>query len=120
MTIQLEPLQIGGHEVLVAVVPRSGTERTSAAGDRVKNAALDALSGAQELISAVATGCMPAARSLAHMAMAPTSLEVDLGLSFSADGRIIVAGAGVEAGIVIRLHYDIQANPGADKEASRQ
>ena len=105
MNTKLTELRFGDQTVMVAAVLPPGTESTSSA-DRLRERAVDALEQARSTIEAVAKSTAETASRLKKAAMAPTSVEVELGIAFTAQGGVVVAGAGVEASIVVHLSYD--------------
>lgn len=99
-------LTFGDQQVLVSVVTVAGTEKTSA-DDRVRNKAIDALERASAVIDGLARSGASLAKNLGRAATSPTQLELELGIAFSINGDVIIAGAGVEASVAVHLHYDI-------------
>lgn len=106
MNTTLTELRFGDQIVSVAAVQPPGTEPTSAV-DKLSEKAVDALTKAQSTIEAVAHSAAETVARLAKAATSPASVEVELGIAFSAQGGIIVAGGGVEASIVVHLTYDL-------------
>jgi Trypsin-co-occurring domain 1 len=109
---KLTDLRFGDQTVTVAAVLPSGSESTSAA-DKIRGRAVDALEQAGSAIDAVAKSTVETASRLRKAAMAPASVEVELGLAFTVQGGVIVAGGGVQASIVVHLTYEL-----ADKNGS--
>lgn len=112
MNTELTELRFGDQTVMVATVQPPGTESTSAA-DRLRERAVDALEQARSAIEAVAKSAAETTSRLKKAAMAPASVEVELGIAFTAQGGVVVAGAGVEASIVVHLSYDLTAKDGS-------
>ncbi|MEV0472171.1 CU044_2847 family protein [Streptomyces prunicolor] len=106
MNSVLTELTFGDQRVLVSTVVPAGSEETSAA-NRLRERAVDALQQAGEAIEAVAKSVSETAGRLAKAAAAPTGIEVELGLAFTAQGGVVVAGGGVQASIVVHLSYDM-------------
>jgi hypothetical protein len=102
---KIQNLRFGDLNVQVAVIQLPGTEETSAA-DRLRDRAVDALQQAELAIEAVARSAADTVRKLKAKAISPSSVEIELGLAFTAQGGVVVAGAGVEASIVVHLTYD--------------
>jgi hypothetical protein len=102
----LTELRFGDQIVSVAAVQPPGTEPTSAVG-KLSDKAVDALTQAQSTIEAVAHSTADTVAKLAKAATSPASVEVELGIAFSAQGGVIVAGGGVAASIVVHLTYDL-------------
>lgn len=106
MNTVLRELRFGDQTILVSTVVPAGTEQTSTA-DRMRDRAVDALEQAREAVEAVAKSVSETATRLAKAAKAPTGIEVELGLAFTAQGGIVVAGGAVQASIVVHLTYDV-------------
>ncbi|WP_189269960.1 CU044_2847 family protein [Actinomadura citrea] len=104
MNSALRELTFGDQTVLVSTVVQAGTEETSAA-EGLRDRAVDALENAGEAIEAVAKSISGTAERLAKAAIAPTGIEVELGLAFTAQGGVVVAGGAVQASIVVHLSY---------------
>lgn len=105
---KLTELRFGDQTVTVAAVMSPGTESTSAA-DRLRERAVDALEQARSAIEAVAKSTAETAGRLKKAAIAPASVEVELGIAFTVQGGVVVAGGGVQASIVVHLSYDLAA-----------
>ena len=106
MNSKLTKLRFGDEIVLVSAVQVPGTESTSAA-DLVRERAVDALEQAKGAIEAVAKSTVETAGRLRKAAMAPESIEVELGIAFTVQGGVVVAGGGVAASLVVHLTYDL-------------
>jgi Trypsin-co-occurring domain 1 len=112
MTNKLTELCFGDEVVLVSAVQVPGTEPTSAA-DAVRNHAVDALERAGSAIEAVAKSTVDTVNRLRKVAVSPASVEVELGIAFTVEGGVVVAGGGVEASLVVHLTYNLDARPDA-------
>jgi hypothetical protein len=99
-------LRFGEETVMVATVVPPGSQLTSAA-DKLRERAVDALKGAGSTIEAVAKGTVETAGRLTKAALAPSAIEVEIGIAFTAKGGVIIAGGEVEASIVVHLSYDL-------------
>jgi Trypsin-co-occurring domain 1 len=106
VSIQLTELRFGDEIVLVSAVQVPGTQPTSAAS-RVRDHALDALEQAKDAIEAVAKSTVETAGRLKKAAIAPASIEVELGIAFTVQGGVVVAGGAVAASLVVHLTYDL-------------
>jgi hypothetical protein len=106
MSDRITKLRFGDEVVLVSAVQVPGTEPTDAAG-RVTGQAVDALEQAESTIEAVAKSTLKTASRLRKATTPPTSIEVELGIAFTVQGGIIVAGGGVQASLVVHLTYDL-------------
>lgn len=106
MSSKLTELRFGDEIVLVSTVQVPGTESTGAAA-RMRERAVDALEQARDAIEAVAKSTVETAGRLRKAAIAPESIEVELGIAFTAQGGVVVAGGGVEASLVVHLTYDL-------------
>jgi hypothetical protein len=107
MAGRVVPMRVGGVEVLVETIPVAGTEATSvldSAGDRV----MEAFDRAKSVISGVAASTVDVIKDIASSPVAhPDKVEVEFGLSFSAKGNVIVAGASAEATLKVTLKYQV-------------
>jgi hypothetical protein len=101
-------LRFGEETVMVATVLPPGSQPTSAA-DKLHERAVDALKEVESTIEAVAKGTVETAGRLTKAALAPASIEVEIGIAFTAKGGVIIAGGEVEASIVIHLSYNLSA-----------
>ena len=106
-------LRFGQETVMVATVLPPGSQPTSAA-DKLRERAVDALKEAGSTIEAVAKGTVETAGRLTKAALAPASIEVEIGIAFTAKGGVIIAGGEVEASIVVHLSYDLSAKKSPD------
>jgi hypothetical protein len=103
----IQYLRFGDVDVQVSVVQLPGTQDTSAA-DRLRDRAVDALEQAHLAIEAVARSAMNTIDKLKTANASPSSVEIELGLAFTAQGGVVVAGAGVQASIVVHLNYEAE------------
>jgi NTP-dependent ternary system trypsin peptidase co-occuring protein len=99
------PVRVGAVELLVETTPVAGSQPTSKLGDAAENVK-DAFVRAQGAILEVATSTVDVIQAAAERAAAPTSVEVEFGLKFSAQGNVIVAGAAGEATLKVKLTYE--------------
>jgi hypothetical protein len=103
----VQKVRFGDTDVLVSVVQLPGTQETSAPA-RLRDHAIDALEQAQHAIKAVADSAAKTVGKLKAEAVSPATFEIELGLAFTAQGGVVVAGAGVEASIVVHLAYELK------------
>ncbi|HUB38580.1 MAG TPA: CU044_2847 family protein [Streptosporangiaceae bacterium] len=108
MNTTITELRFGEETVMVATVLPPGSQPTSVA-DKLRERSIDALHEVESTIEAVAKGTVETAGRLTKSALAPASIEVELGIAFTAKGGVIIAGGEVEASIVIHLTYDLSA-----------
>jgi hypothetical protein len=106
MNTKLTELRFGDEIVLVSAVQVPGTESTGVVA-RVSERAVDALEQARDYIESVAKSAVDTADRLRKAAVAPDSIEVELGIAFTVQGGVVVAGGGVEASLVVHLTYDL-------------
>jgi Trypsin-co-occurring domain 1 len=106
MTTSIQYLRFGDSDVGVSVVQLPGTQNTSAA-DRLRDRAVDALEQAQLAIEAVARSATNTIDKLKAANVSPSNVEIELGLAFTAQGGVVVAGAGVQASMVVHLSYEV-------------
>ena len=102
------PMQVGGVELLVQTVgeaPLVGSELTSGRVDKVTGAVVDAFDAAGVAIEAVAGKIAATVALLGAKALAPEKVSVEFGLSFTASGGVIVAGASAQASLKVTVSY---------------
>lgn len=107
MAASIQKLRFGDADVAVCVVQVPGTQQTSGA-DRLRERAVDALEEAQHAIEAVADSATKTIGKLKEAGTHPSTVEIELGLAFTAQGGVVVAGAGIAASIVVHLSYELQ------------
>jgi hypothetical protein len=101
---QVVVMRVGGVDLLVETVPVAGSEQTSALG-KAQAAVAEAFGSAQDAIVAVAESTVSTIGRLGRRSVKPDEVEVKFGLSFSAQGSVIVAGAAGEATLEVTLTY---------------
>jgi len=101
---RLIPMRFGGVEVLVGTRTEAGSERTSAASDLAAKV-VDVFEDSKEVIAGVARSTADLLGEFAD-GVTPDRLEIEFGLSFTAKGNVIVAGASAEATLKVKLVYD--------------
>jgi Trypsin-co-occurring domain 1 len=106
MTEQIVPMQVDGVDLLVATVVVPGSEPTSGRLDRAGRRVVEGFDRAQEAISAVAVRLAGSVKQLEERAVRPDRLQVEFGLSFTAEGGILVAGSSVAASLKVTISYD--------------
>jgi Trypsin-co-occurring domain 1 len=114
MATSIQHLKFGDSEIRVSVVLTPGTQNTSSA-DRIRDRAVDALEEAQLAIQAVAQSATHTVNKLKSAATSPSNVEIELGLAFTAQGNVVVAGAGVQASIVVHLTYELNKTPSTNR-----
>lgn len=102
----LVPTQIHGVHVLVEALPESGAEPTSRT--RRVESAQDMFARAQEVIQQVALSVVELREGLAAHARTPDQIELQFGIKFTAKGNIVLAGAGIESSIAVKVIYGRQ------------
>jgi hypothetical protein len=105
MAGQTVPVRIGDVEVLVTTVPVPGTEPTSRKeqpGEWMR----DAFDRAQAAVLGVAESTAHLVGELGQRAARPDKLEVEFGVSFTAKGNVILAGAEAGSTLKVKLTYD--------------
>lgn len=103
----IQQVRFGDADVWVSVVQLPGTQETSAA-ERLRDRAVDALEQADHAIKAVAHSAAKTVGKLKAESVSPANVEIEPGLAFTAQGGVVVAGAGVEASIVVHLGYELK------------
>lgn len=100
------PVQVGGIELLVETTRMPGSEPTSSRPGDIADHVRDAFLHAQSAIVEIATSTVTAMQRAGERAARPDAMEVEFGLKFSAQGKIIVAGASAEATLKVKLTYN--------------
>lgn len=113
MAERVVPMKVGGVDLLVATVVLPGSEQTSGRLDRAGQKVVDAFDAAQAAIEAIAVRVAGTVASLSGQAVHPGSVAVEFGLSFTASGGVLVAGASGEASLKVTITYDRPAGPAA-------
>jgi hypothetical protein len=118
----LIPTEFAGITLLVEAVPVPGSEPTSRHEivDRVQNM----FDRAKDVIENIADTTAELRDSLAAKSREPDHLEIEFGISFGAQGQIVLAGASASASLSVRIIYDGNASVAdnqrqADKNRSR-
>ena len=101
-------MRVGGVDLLVSTVVLPGSEQTSGRLDRAGQKVVDAFDGAQAAIEAIGSRVADTVRSLNGQAAHPSGVSVEFGLSFTATGGVVVAGATAEASLKVTISYDRQ------------
>ncbi|MFJ8629591.1 CU044_2847 family protein [Streptomyces sp. NPDC093568] len=107
----LVPTHVGGVEVLVETVPVPGSERTSGRLEEAGQRVVEAFDRAQDTITAFASQLAGTLAAMGERTVRPDHVEVQFGLSFTAQGGIVVAGVGSQASLQVTLAYDRPATP---------
>jgi uncharacterized membrane protein len=97
-------MKVGDLSLLVETSPGAAgalAPRVDAPVGQLENA----FANAQNAIAAIASSTVNAIRNAAEAAAHPDQLEVTFGLSFSAQGDVIVAGASGSATLQVTLCY---------------
>jgi hypothetical protein len=102
----LVPVRVGDIEVLVETVPVPGSERTAGRLDEAGRRVVEAFDRAQEAIVEIATQLAGTVAAMGQRAVRPDHVEVQFGLSFTAQGGVVVAGASAEASLQVTVSYD--------------
>lgn len=97
---------VDGVDVLVETIPVDGTEYTSGRLDDAVDKMSAAFDRSQQVITAMASNVARAVGDLGHRGIHPDQVSIEFGLSFSAEGKIIIAGATVEAALKVNIVYD--------------
>jgi Trypsin-co-occurring domain 1 len=100
-------MQVGGVDLLVSTVVMPGSEQTSGRVDRAGHKVVDAFESAQAAIEAIASRTADTVASLSTQSTRPKGLSVEFGLSFTASGGVLVAGATVEASLKVTIEYEL-------------
>jgi hypothetical protein len=98
------PLDIGGVQVRVATQQAPGTQLTSAAGDKVREAAAAAYDSAKSMVLALATDLSATVGQL-DPATRPREITLRFGVSFTTTGQAVVVSAGAASTLEFTLTY---------------
>jgi hypothetical protein len=104
MPKELVHMKVGDIDVLIEAVRPPGTEPTSARDADGK--VLDAFQRANEVVERAAASSWEMVQRLASNATSPTKFEIEFGLGYSVEGKIIVAGASADANLKVTLTYE--------------
>lgn len=105
MVRRVIPLRVGCVELLVEASPVAGSEPTSTRLDRAQDAVAEAWDRAQSAIVEVAASMVSMTGQLGRRSARPDEVKVKMGLKFSAQGNVILAGASGEATLEVTLTY---------------
>lgn len=109
-------MRVGDVEVLVEALPASGSEQTSRAGAAVEG--LDtAFKRAQATIVRIASSTAEMVTGSVDRSVHPTRLQIEFGISFSAQGHVVFTGATAGATLKVTLTYDGRAESSAPSQA---
>lgn len=102
------PVKVGDLDVLVETSLVAGSSANGLAPriDAPVSELEDAFTQAENTIAAIASSTVQAIRNAAARAARPDHVQVSFGLSFSAQGGVIVAGASGQASLQVTLVYD--------------
>lgn len=103
---QLKPARIGDVDLWIETVPVAGDEQASGRADEAIQRVSAAFDRGQDTIVAIATKLAGTIGELGARAVRPDHVQVEFGLSFSANGNVIVAGSTVEATLKVSITYD--------------
>jgi Trypsin-co-occurring domain 1 len=95
---------------LVEAVQQAGSEPTAARAQDAVEHVSSAFTRAQDAIIEVAKSRAEVIQKAAERSISPDRVEVELGMRFSASGRIIVAGVAGEATLKVVLSYDAKGS----------
>ncbi|TDE33883.1 hypothetical protein E1295_37580 [Nonomuraea mesophila] len=101
----LIPAEIGGVPVLIEAVAGPGREPTSR-GERRTELLEDMFARAQTVIESIALSAMDVRKKLASHVIPPDQVEVQFGVKFSTQGQIVIASAGMEASLAVKLIFN--------------
>jgi hypothetical protein len=105
-------VRVGDMQIQFETVPMPGTEPTSSKADTAAEHALGAFERAQSAIAEIASSTVQTIEQSAKCGARPDRLELEFGVKFSAHGDVVVAGVAGEAGLLVRLVYERNGEPG--------
>lgn len=103
------PLKAGDLDVLVETSPAAAAPPGPGFSPRVAapvSKLEDAFAQAENTIAAIASSTVQAIQNAAEHAARPDRVEVTFGLSFSAEGGVLLAAASGQASLQVTLIYD--------------
>jgi len=103
---QTVPVRVGDVEVLVETVPVPGSERTSGRLEDAGRRVVEAFDRAQQAIVEIAGQLAGTVEEMGRRAVRPDHVEVRFGLSFTAQGGVVVVGGSAEASLQVTVAYD--------------
>lgn len=95
-------VQINGQEVLIEVDPGYGSEYTGV--DEVVEQAQDAFERAKITIANVSKSMAGTVRNL-HESTRPDEFSLEFGIKFKTDSSVLIASAGAEATLKVKMLY---------------
>ncbi|MFC9897661.1 CU044_2847 family protein [Nocardia sp. NPDC127579] len=107
MAGRVVPMRFGEVDVLVETIPAPGTQPTSTLSDAAQKVE-NAWDRAMTVIEAAAVSSLEMVKRLGHTSASPDRFEIEMGLSFTASGTVIVAGASGAATLKVKLTYERQ------------
>lgn len=110
MQWSLVSTELGGVPVLVEAVALPGTQQTARPGSVER--AHDMFSRAQTVIEQFALSAVQVGERVAAHSRRPDEIEIQFGLKFSVQGDVVIASAGTEASLSVKIVYrDALADP---------
>lgn len=106
MVGRLVPVRVGGVDVLVEAVTPPGSEPTSGRVDEVARKVSEAFDRAQDAIVEIAVKTAGTVRAMGARAVRPEKVAVEFGVSFTATGGVVIAGASAQASLKVTITYD--------------
>lgn len=98
-------VRVGEIDMQVETVTVPGSQQTSRLGDAIEHVS-EAFERAQSAIVEVAASTAQMIGRTAARGARPDHVEVQFGISFSAQGGVILAKAGGQASLTVTLTYD--------------
>lgn len=103
------PVRVGNLELAVEAVPVAGPELSSLAS-KVADGAIDVFDQARAAIVEIAVSMAEVVDATAARGARPDRFEVEFGITISASGNVVVAGAAASATFKVKVAYDAK-NP---------
>ncbi|MDI6098812.1 CU044_2847 family protein [Actinoplanes sp. NEAU-A12] len=110
----LLPAEINGVEVLVEVTKSAGSEPTSGF-QRSAEKISDLLDRAQIVIEAIANSISETGQRIAQQASQANQIEIQFGLKFSAQGKIIIGASTAEGSLAVKMIFAQQPRTDSDE-----
>lgn len=100
------PVMLNGTQIYVEPVIQAGSQAMGRLSD-AREQVMDVASDLDKTIASLAASGVNAILRQQNTIQRPEAFEIEFGLKFSAEGRILVAGASADASLVVRLKYSI-------------
>lgn len=105
MATRFVPFDLDGVSVLVEVVVLPGSEKTAAPLERAGAAVAGAFDRAQEVITGLGRKVAVSVAELWSEGAHPDEMSVEFGLTFAANGNVLIASGSAEGSLSVTITY---------------